>query len=84
MPNDLADEASRKTDCPADLQGLKAQAQHVRNSAGLQDSARQSSTSGSMPESLVEIRDTALEQAEPRLRLLKARSVPGTRLAAGP
>ncbi len=73
MLNDLTDEASRKTDCPAAPQWLKVQAQGARNSTGLQDSAQPSSTSGSMPvklESRVKIRDTAHEQAEPRLRPL--------------
>jgi hypothetical protein len=71
VPNDLADETGRKTDCPRNPQHLKVQAQGARNSTGLQDNARQSSTSDSMPETLASqagIRDTAHVQAEPRLR----------------
>jgi hypothetical protein len=71
--SDRAEEENRKTDCPRDLQRLKGQAQGARNSTELQDSSRQSSTSGSMPvklESLAKIRGTAHVQAEPRLRRL--------------
>jgi hypothetical protein len=73
VPNDRADEENRKTDRSRDLQRLKVQVQGARNSTGLQDNARQSSTPGSMPvklESLAKIRGTAHVQAEPRLRRL--------------
>jgi hypothetical protein len=71
--NDRAEEENRKADGPKGLQRLKVQAQGARNSTGLQDSARQSSTSGSMPVKLgspVKIHGTAHVQAEPRLRRL--------------